>query len=62
MKMANFYILEKQYIHKLFKVLAPRYQDYAFNYTRMYQAPLVYENVQGRDCHTKAVLELRGLI
>lgn len=57
MKMANFWIIEKQYIHKLFKVLAPRFQNYNISYTRMYKAPQIYPNVND---YKRAVLELRG--
>lgn len=54
--MADYYILEKQYIHKLFKVLVPRFENMPVSYTRMYKAPLNY------PCHGRpmAVLELRG--
>lgn len=57
MKMANFWIVEKQYIHKLFKVLAPRFQNYNVSYTRMYKAPQIYPNTNN---YKRAVLELRG--
>lgn len=57
MEMANFYIKEKQYIHKLFKVLVPRFQNCPLSYTRMYKAPKMYPDVAYRP---RAVLELRG--
>lgn len=56
MEMADYYILEKQYVHKLFKVLVPRFQDLNVSYTRMYRAPLNYPG-HGRP---RAILELRG--
>lgn len=57
MEMANYYIHEKQYIHKLFKVLVPRFRDMPLSYTRMYKAPPEYPKYGSRPC---ALLELRG--
>lgn len=57
MEMANFYIKEKQYIHKLFKVLVPRFQNCPVSYTRMYKAPRQYPE---QAYYSRAVLELRG--
>lgn len=57
MEMADFWITEKQYIHKLFKVLVPRFQDCPVSYTRMYKAPKTYPDLAHRN---RAVLELRG--
>lgn len=57
MEMADFWITEKQYVHKLFKVLVPRFQNCPLTYTRMYKAPKNYPNEVIR---TRAVLELRG--
>lgn len=57
MEMAKFWITEEQYIHKLFKVLVPRFQSCPLTYTRMYKAPKTYPDITYRD---RAVLELRG--
>lgn len=57
MEMANFWITEKQYIHKLFKVLVPRLQNCPLSYTRMYKAPKTYPDHRNT---LRAVLELRG--
>lgn len=57
MEMAKFWITEEQYIHKLFKVLVPRFQNCPLTYTRMYKAPKTYPEITYRD---RAVLELRG--
>lgn len=54
--MADYWLVEKQLVHKLFKVLVPRYENYTTAYTRMYNAPRCYHV----DKHLKAVLELRG--
>ncbi|VEN59010.1 unnamed protein product [Callosobruchus maculatus] len=54
MEMADYWLVEKQLIHKLFKVLAPRYENYTVAYTRMLPAPRSYPG------YLKAVLELKG--
>lgn len=56
MELADFWLLEKQLVHKLFKVLAPRYENSNVSYTRMYKAPRDYPGMY----YQKAVLELRG--
>ncbi|XP_057661471.1 39S ribosomal protein L17, mitochondrial [Diorhabda carinulata] len=55
MEMADYWLLEKQLVHKLFKVLAPRYENYTISYTRLVKVPKL--DGATRD---KAVLELRG--
>ncbi|NWX92183.1 RM17 protein, partial [Nothoprocta pentlandii] len=47
---------EKDLIHKLFKVLAPRYQPHPGKYTRMLQIP----NRDSLDRAKMAVIELKG--
>lgn len=56
MEMADFWLLEKQLVHKLFKVLVPRYETSGKSYTVMHRAPKEYPG------HTRerVVLELRG--
>lgn len=56
MEMADYWLLEKQLVHKLFKVLAPRFQNYSVSYTRMLKAPKPYPG----EHYDRAVLELRG--
>ncbi|KAM6364104.1 large ribosomal subunit protein bL17m [Pluvialis apricaria] len=56
MRMANFWLTEKDLIHKLFKVLAPRFQPHAGSYTRLLQIP----NRDGLDRAKMAVIELKG--
>ncbi|XP_046745494.1 39S ribosomal protein L17, mitochondrial [Diprion similis] len=56
MKLADFWILEKQYVHKLFKVLVPRYENFTSSYTKMYNAPRLYPGMY----YKKSVLELKG--
>jgi len=47
---------EKDLIHKLFKVLVPRYQNYETSFTQMWNLPIQYP---GRPIPL-AVLELKG--
>lgn len=56
MDVADYWLLEKELIHKLFKVLVPRYENCNFSFTKMYKAPRPQysRNIE------KAVLELRG--
>lgn len=56
MEMADYWLVEKQLVHKLFKVLAPRYENYRVSFTRMYRAP----RYESGDKNFKAVLELKG--
>ncbi|XP_075976559.1 mitochondrial ribosomal protein L17 [Anticarsia gemmatalis] len=56
MEAADFWLLEKQLVHKLFKVLVPRYENSHLSYTKMYRAP----KPQYARILEKSVLELRG--
>lgn len=58
MDMANFWISEKQLVHKLFKVLVPRYQDYTISFTKLHKAPNIYPG----NPYERAILELRGTL
>ncbi|XP_070171962.1 large ribosomal subunit protein bL17m [Polyergus mexicanus] len=58
MDMANFWIIEKQLVHKLFKVLVPRYQNYTTSFTKLHKAPNIYPIGH----YERAILELRGNI
>ncbi|XP_014488612.1 PREDICTED: 39S ribosomal protein L17, mitochondrial [Dinoponera quadriceps] len=58
MELANFWIAEKQLVHKLFKVLVPRYQDYTISFTKLHKAANIYPGVP----YERAILELRGNI
>lgn len=57
MAMADFWIKDKQYIHKLFKVIVPRLQNCPIAYTKMYKVPITYPDLAYRQ---RAILELRG--
>ncbi|XP_070822812.1 large ribosomal subunit protein bL17m [Chaetodon trifascialis] len=56
MKMANFWLTEKDLLPKLFKVLAPRFETQSNGYTRMARIP----NKQNLDQAKMAVLEYKG--
>jgi len=56
MDLANYWIIEKQLIHKLFKVLVPRYQNYTTSFTKLHKAPNIYPIGH----YDRAILELRG--
>lgn len=56
MEMADFWLTEKQLIHKLFKVLVPRYQSYNSSFTRLILGPKTYP---GHNAGL-AILELKG--
>ncbi|XP_060531404.1 large ribosomal subunit protein bL17m [Cylas formicarius] len=57
MENADYWLIEKQLVHKLFKVLVPRYENYDISYTRLIKAPRPYHQ---QHSYLKAVLELRG--
>lgn len=57
MEMADYWLEEKQLVHKLFKVLVPRYEHHHTSYTKLYRAP---KPPYPGDQHPKAVLELKG--
>lgn len=56
--MADYWLNDKQLVHKLFKVLTPRFENFPLSYTRMHKAPREYP---GPEVSAKrVVLELRG--
>ncbi|XP_062278199.1 39S ribosomal protein L17, mitochondrial [Scomber scombrus] len=56
MKMASFWLTEKDLVPKLFKVLAPRFETQLNDYTRMARIP----TKQNLDKAKMAVLEYKG--
>ncbi|XP_073494307.1 large ribosomal subunit protein bL17m [Phyllobates terribilis] len=56
MKMADFWLTEKDLIHKLFKTLVPRFNSYDGSYTSMHQIP----NRENLDRAKMAVIEYKG--
>lgn len=56
MKMASFWLTEKDLVPKLFKVLAPRFETQTNGYTRMARIP----NRKNLDRSKMAVLEYKG--
>ncbi|KTG46870.1 hypothetical protein cypCar_00015632, partial [Cyprinus carpio] len=56
MKMADFWLTEKDLIPKLFKVLGVRFENQTGGYTRMARIP----NRENLDCAAMAVLEYKS--
>ncbi|KAL1509147.1 hypothetical protein ABEB36_003932 [Hypothenemus hampei] len=56
MEMADYWLIEKQLVHKLFKVLVPRFENYNIACTRIFYVPRNMTDPR----YSKAVLELRG--
>ena len=56
MEMIDYWIIEKDLIPKLFKVLVPRYQSTMGPYTNVFKLPIQYPGPDKR----KIVLELKG--
>ncbi|XP_026330803.1 39S ribosomal protein L17, mitochondrial isoform X2 [Hyposmocoma kahamanoa] len=56
MEIADFWLLEKELVHKLFKVLVPRYENSNTAFTRMYKAP----RPEYSRNYEMAILELKG--
>ncbi|CAG9808607.1 unnamed protein product [Chironomus riparius] len=60
MEMADYWLLEKQLVHKLFKVLCPRFENENGSVTKMFNAPRVYPADPKRAYFKRVVLELKG--
>lgn len=60
MELANWWLTDKSLVHKLFKVLVPRFQDMSTSYTRLLQAPRPMNTGAARIYQQRYVLELRG--
>jgi len=56
MELADYWLTDKAMVHKLFKVLVPRFKETQRSYTRLHKAPNHYPG----NFYDKAVLELRG--
>lgn len=56
MDIADYWLLEKDLVHKLFKVLVPRYENSRSSYTQMHYAP----KPKIARVLKKVVLELKG--
>lgn len=65
MELATFWLEEEQLIHKLFKVLVPRYKSYNESYTDLHMVPRHFADTLKKKeeqlpIFKKAVLELKG--
>ena len=56
MEMADYWILEKDLIPKLFKVIVPRFHNGCGPYTQIFKLPIVYPGPGKR----RIVMELKG--
>lgn len=61
MEMADYWILDKTVVHKLFKVLCPRFENSTSAATRMFKAPRQYPCVDtSQRYRARSILELKG--
>lgn len=63
MELADFWLKEKQLVHKLFKVMVPRYVNYSEAFTSLWKLPPPYEKAAtpgGAQMRVLGVLELKG--
>lgn len=61
MEMADYWILDKTVVHKLFKVICPRFENSTQPATRMFKAPREYPCVDiNQRYRARSILELRG--
>jgi len=61
MEMADYWLLDKAVVHKLFKVICPRFENSNYSATRMYPAPREYPCTDhNKRYRARSVLELRG--
>uniref|UniRef100_A0A8D8V5M2 Large ribosomal subunit protein bL17m n=1 Tax=Cacopsylla melanoneura TaxID=428564 RepID=A0A8D8V5M2_9HEMI len=60
MEMADYWIEEKNLVHKLFKVLVPRFQNTSTSYTRSLNAPIPHATPESSLPYFRSVIELRG--
>jgi len=67
METCNYYLKEKDLIHKLFKVYVPRYRNCTTAYTSIYQLPTFYginperpEDERNYILYHPVVLEMKG--
>lgn len=56
MEMADYWLVDKALVHKLFKVLVPRFENYDISYTKMFKAPRNYPGSH----YERTIMELRG--
>ena len=56
MRMANYWMIEKQLVYKLFYVLVPRYENYTTSFTEYYACQRDYPGIYYKRC----IIELKG--
>lgn len=61
MEMADFWLLDKTVVHKLFKVFCPRFENFSSSATRIYKAPREYPCTDvDKRYRARSVLEMKG--
>ena len=60
MECADFWLHEKALVHKLFKVLVPRFAEYTKAFTSLYLLAPKYEAARSEKVHWKDRLEARS--
>ena len=61
MEMADYWLLDKTVVHKLFKVLVPRFEQSNSSYTKIFKAPRQYPVVDSNQRYrSRSILELKG--
>jgi len=58
MELADWWLKDKSLVHKLFKVLAPRFKDMNSSYTRLFNAPFIPTLERNRN--QRVIVELKG--
>lgn len=59
MELADWWLKDKSLVHKLFKVLAPRYKDMNSTYTRFFNGPFIPSMDRSR-IRPRVIVELKG--
>jgi len=59
MELADWWLKDKSLIHKLFKVLVPRYQDFNSSYTRLFNGPFI-QSIEMQRKNSRVIVELKG--
>lgn len=61
MEMADYWLLDKTVVHKLFKVFCPRFENHSTAVTRMFRAPREYPCTDfDKRYRARSVLEMKG--
>lgn len=59
MELADWWLKDKSLVHKLFKVLVPRFQDMDSSYTRFFYGPFI-QRLEDPTSRPRVIVELKG--